>query len=99
MGIILNKPTNQKTSWDVNQMNTNMDRFIHNKIGNNISPPIIDTKYQTYNQFNNLLLCNGHPFNTLNLTIIGEHHNFNKNFDHPICNMAIWGEKIGMGNI
>jgi hypothetical protein len=28
MGIILNKPTNQKTSWDVNQMNANM-RPIH----------------------------------------------------------------------
>jgi hypothetical protein len=28
MGITLNKPTNQKTSWDVNQMNTNM-RPIH----------------------------------------------------------------------
>jgi len=24
---------------------------------------------------------------------------FNKDFDHPIPNMAIWGEEIRMGNI
>jgi hypothetical protein len=40
-----------------------------------------------------------HPFNNLNLTIIRKHHNSKKDFDHPTCNMAIWGEEIEMGNI
>jgi len=44
MGITPNKPTNQKTSWDVNQVNANMGLVPHNKIGNKISHPTISTK-------------------------------------------------------